>query len=165
MLCPSSLLGHPQVTPAKHLHDPCSRSGSQASPFARPPDLEAPWGLTNRAHLPLWKLVSFLSRSRKVTSRSLWGPVSSCCPRHAKCIQFRREENNNNPGPCCTTWLISQNYIFNLHFLYFCRSFPFVLSQFPNPYGICVSMEGLQLCCYYLQIVLKCIQASLFFKP
>lgn len=68
-------------------------------------------------------------------------------------------------GPCCTTWLISQNYIFNLHFLYFCRSFPFVLSQFPNPYGICVSMEGLKLCCYYLQIVLKCIQASLFFKP
>ena len=132
------------------------------------PDLRAwrhPWGLTNRAHLPLWKLVSFLSRSRKVTSRSLWGPVSSCCPRHAKCIQFRREENNNNPGPCCTTWLISQNYIFNLHFLYFCRSFPFVLSQFPNPYGICVSMEGLKLCCYYLQIVLKCIQASLFFKP
>lgn len=66
------------------------------------PDLRAwrhPWGLTNRAHLPLWKLVSFLSRSRKVTSRSLWGPVSSCCPRHAKCIQFRREENNNNPGP------------------------------------------------------------------
>ena len=56
-------------------------------------------GADKQSPPPTLETCVFPLKEQKGDLKVTMGPSLILCPRHAKCIQFRREENNNNPGP------------------------------------------------------------------